>query len=301
MEVVTRLMFADLPDLVWQVEAVDVETRLPTPMFRFQLTESGLEMDWQPEGLSQQHLYDTVLSSLGFLELYVADMPEEVFVQIPLFAPVKTEPAKIADLASRADSETPEYVVELPFASVFWQRIFAEMSPPKVLRLEVWAEPAEDWAQVNPTPVSEFSAEVRTSQQAGKPTESGETAFENIEILFDASASLKSVVWKMDNYAGRLRFEEKNLNTAKENFAKVIEELQRRAFEGDDSARAERETLDAELQKVNLRLKTIENIMGKLPEAYKELGQDEMRRFHYSLFLESADGERRLLMLTTGF
>jgi len=297
-KVETRLLLTDLPELVWEVTAIDAESRLNTPMFHFHLTESGLEMDWQPAGLNNQHLYDTVFLSLGILQLSVADRPETVR-HIPLFAPVKTEPVKIADLASRAESETPEYVVELPFASEFWQRIFSE-TPSPVLRLEVWTEPAADWARVKPSPVSEFSAEVRTSQQVGKPTEGGDTAFENIDIPFVAKASLKSVVWKMADYAGQLRLDREKRNTDREGLEKKTEPLVRRAFEGDEQAKAERDANEAKLRDVNLQIKTIENILERLPEAYKELGQDEERRFHYSLFLESAERERTLLILTTG-
>jgi len=310
-EVVTRLVLDGLPHLVWQVEAVDTITRRNTPMFRFQLTEAGLEMDWQPEGLSNQHLYDTILTSLGFLEMYVADILKEAFVQIPLFAPVQTEPVKISDLANRAESETPEYVVESPFASELWQRIFATLiifegsSPSKVLRLEVRPEPTEDWLRRKLSLVSEFSAEVHTSQQIGKPTEGGETAlvntaFENLEIPVVAKASLEKVVWNMGDYTVRLRVEEENRKTEKENLEKQIEQLLRRAFEGDESVRSERDKCETDLRAANLRLKEIENILNKLPGAYKELGRNETRRFHYSLFLESAEGERELLILTTG-
>ena len=297
-KVVTQLMRSDLPALVWQVESIDAKTRLDTPVFRFQLTEAGFEIEWQQEGLNNQHLYDTILSSLGFLQLNVADMPETA-IQIPLFAPKQTEPVTISALAGRAESETPEYVIELPFASDLWQRIFTEMDPPRVLWLEVWTEPAEDWIQVKPSPGSEFSAEVHTSQQVGMPAEGNETVFENIRIPVVAKASLKKIVWKADDYAGRLRLEEGNLKTTKEDLEKTIEQLRLKAFENDEDARTKRAASESELKTLNFRLKVIENILDKLPEAYKELGQNETKRFHCSLFLESTERERKLLILKT--
>ncbi|MDR0327122.1 MAG: hypothetical protein LBI05_02375 [Planctomycetaceae bacterium] len=298
MQVETRLLADKLPDWVWQVEAIDKETKESTPMFHFQLTDTGLNMDWRREGLDNQHLYDTVLSSLGFLELSVADTPESA-VNIPLFAPVETEPVKVSDLAALLESEPSESIVELPFADELWQRIFAEMDPQHTLRLEVRAEPEGDWVQVNSSPESEFSAEVRTSQQVGKQTESGETVFENVSIPFSAEVSLEKVVWRGDSFAEQLHIEEADIKSAIENVKKTIAQLQRRAFEGETNVQGEREQCESERRALSFRLQEIENLLEKLPEAYKELRQNDTLLFHYSIFLESATGERRLLVLTT--
>jgi len=291
----TLLVTDALPDLDWRVEAVDNKTGRATPMFLFQLTQAGLEMDWQQEGLNNQHLYNTIFLSLGFLQLSVAGIPEPV-IEIPLFAPVNAEPVKVSELANLTGLEVPEHVVELPFASELWQQIFAVHQPQKVL-LEVRAEPADEGIRIEPVSASELRAKVRTSQQAGKPTQGGEIVFENIELEFAAEASPEKIVWKGDEYARRLHSERENVQHAKEDLEKIIDQLKKRAFEGDNSVREEREKREAELKDAGLSLQMIENILKKLPAAYEELKQNESARFHYSVFLESADGKRKLLVL----
>ena len=300
MKVNTHQVMDVLPDFVWRVEAVDSDTHLETFMFLFQLTESGLVMEWQPEGLNNQHLYETVLSSLGFLQLSVADIPDTETL-IPLFAPVKTEPIRVSDLAGLAESDTPELVVELPFASELWQRIFAEMRPLKTMRLEVWAEPAEGWMQIKSSPASEFHAEVNTSQQAGRTTESGETRFEHIAVSFVAETSPERVVWKSGKYAEQLFSEQESVKTERAEWEKKIGQLKTKIFEGkgNETDRSEREKYEAEVKQCNFRLNYLANLLEKLPEAYKEIGQAESRQFHYSVFLESAGNKRTLLILST--
>ena len=295
---VQTLLVADaLPDFVWQVESVDNQTDLPTPMFLFQLTETGLEMDWQQEGLNNQYLYGTILSSLGFLQLSVAEEPGPA-IQIPLFAPVKTEPMKVSDLAKLPEAEMPEHAVELPFASELWRRIFAELNPPKNVLLEVRAKPADEGIRIESLSASEVRVEVRTTQQAGKPAAGGETVFENLVIPFIAEASLERIVWKGEEYVQRWRLEQESVQCEKEELEKTIEQLRRRAFEGDSGVREEREKREAEWRDRDLRFKEIENILDKLPAAYEEIGQNESVRFPYLVFLESAGGERKLLILT---
>ena len=292
----TRFLSDALPNLSWQVEAIEMNST--TPIFLFQLTETGLEMDWQPQGLSNQHLYNTIFSSLGFLQLSVADSPETA-TQIQLFEPMKTEPVKVSDLAKRAESENPEYVVELPFAAELWQRIFAERNPPDNVLLKVWIEPDDDGVHRKPSPPSEFCAEVLTTQQVGRQTESGETVFENIGILFAAEASLDKIVWKGDEYAGRLRAEVTNAKKTKEELEGQIRQLDVKIFEGNESARTQRDGCKAECQRYDSLIRALESILEKLPAAYKEIGRNETLRFHYSVSLQSSEGEQALLILTT--
>jgi hypothetical protein len=270
-------------------------------MFRFQLTEAGLEMKWQLEGLTTQYLYETVLSSLGFLDLSIADKPETV-VQIPLFAPVETMPMKASDLARLSEQEPPEYAIELPFASELWQAIFATMNPPHTLRLEVSAEPPGDWVHIaSPSALASASAlraEVLTSQQARKPAESGDT-FENISVTFVASASLDKIVWKGDESAEQLLSEQEHLQRTKEQLERQIGQLDAQIFDGDQSVRQEREAHRTELRRNDLRLVEIDSILERLPAAYREIGENESGRFTYSVFLESESTGRRLLLLKT--
>ena len=300
MKVVTSQTVESLPDLVWRVEAVDIDTDLATPMFRFQLTEAGLEMDWQPEGLNNQYLYDTVLSSLGFLQLNAADEAESA-IRIPLFEPAETEPMKISDLANLAEQEPPEHSIDLPFASELWQAIFTTMNPSRTLRLEVQVKPVEDWVRIESPSASEFQAEVRTTQQAGKTLESGETVFADIGILFMAEALLERIVWKGDEYAKRLRLEQTNIGEAKDDLTQKIEGLKTKIMnEGRNAAIQEKlDEYNAALQNGDIRLEEIENILEKLPAVYREIGENELGRFHYSVFLESEMPNRRLLILQT--
>jgi len=296
----THLDMDALPRLVWKVEAIDLETREGTPMFLFQLTESGLEMEWALEGLSNQHLYDTLLSSLGFLQLNVSEMSEST-TQIPLFAPDKLGPMWVSDLAKLSESETPEFVVGLPFASELWGEVFREMDPPRTIVLEVRAEPEGDWVQVESVSSAVVLAEVRTSQQAGKLTESGETLFEKIAIPFVATASLEKIVWKASAYAERLQAEQETLKSSQTELKQRMNQLKGKRFDGaaTEADQLALEQYEAELKTSEVRLKEIENIVEKLPDAYKEIGQNESARFHYSVFLESTGGERKLLLLTT--
>jgi hypothetical protein len=300
MRVETLRIIDALPDSVWQVEAVDSETHEGTPMFRFQLTESGLEMDWQPEGLNNQYLYDTILSSLGFLRLNVAGSPETE-KWISLFVPIKTKPMRVSDLAGLFGTETPELAVDLPFASELWRRIFSEMQDPPTLLLEVRAEPGDRWVVEPASSSSVFHARFRTSQEVKKPTESGGDIFETIEIPFVAEASPEKVVWKGSEYVRRLHSEQESTKSSKEKLTQEIGQLQNKMF-GAGRNEADAKKLDgykAELRSCELRLKEIENILEKLPAAYKEISQNESARLHYLVFLESADEDRKLLILKT--
>ena len=285
------------PDLVWRTSAIDNETDLAIPMFHFQLTETGLEMNWQPEGLNNQHLYDTILLSLGFLQLSVADVPESA-VEIPLFVPMETAPMKVSDLANLSEQEPPEYVIDLPFASELWQEIFATMRPAHTLRLEVQVEPVGDWIRIESPSESEFRAAVRTNQEARKPMDGGDT-FVNIVVMFATEASLGKITWKGDEYAKRLRAEQERIRSLKEELERLISRLDARIFEGDQSVRPEREQFRNELRGYDLRLGEIENTLEKLPAAYREISENELGRFHYSVFLESAPTARRLLIFRT--
>jgi flagellar hook-basal body complex protein FliE len=257
-------------------------------------------MDWQPEGLNNQYLYDTILSSLGFLQLNVAGEPVETARQIPLFAPMQTVPMKVADLANLVEAENPEHVVDLPFAAELWERIFAEMNPPKSILLEIREEPEGDWVRIESSSAQEFLTEVHihTTQQIDKPTENGEV-FEPLVIPFAVSAALDKVVWKGSEYTGRLHAEQEHIKSIKEELEKKLDTLRKKAFEGDADAKKERDECDAELKKSEMHLKAIERILEKLPAAYKEISQNESALFHYSVFLVSGDEKRKLLILTT--
>ena len=303
MRVETSLVKESLPDLVWRVSAVDTaidtDAESATPMYHFQLTETGLEMEWRLEGLNTQYLYDTVLSSLGFLELSVADAPESAR-QIAFFVPVETVPMKVSDLANLSGQEPPEYVIDLPFSSELWQEIFASMNPPRTLRLEVSAEPPGNWVRIESLSESNLCAEVLTKQQARKPSESGDT-FEDIKVSFVATASLDNIIWKGDEYTERLRSELAALKQANEQLEGRVDRLNKQMFEGNQSenVRQERDGCKVELRDNALRLVEIESILEKLPEAYREIGENESGRFHYSVSLGSESTGRRLVILRT--
>ena len=308
-EVRTVLVLDALPDLVWRVDAVDTRTRLDVPMFLFQWTESGLEMDWHREGLGNQHLYDTILSSLGFLQLSVADEWESS-MEIPLFAPMYAQPVRAADLVRLADTDSPEYVVELPFASELWRNVFAHHGHPGEVLLEIRAEPAEDVLAGIPltesltgTPLFDYQInfEVCTSQQAGVP-EDGKTVYEDIMIPFVVWASLEEVVWREEAYEGRLRLELKELEAECAVLEEVLEQLPGQVFDFDRD-NSVREKLEQQYKKnlddVNFRIRSIAGILEKVSAAYEEVAQNESLRFYYWVFLTSADGKRKLLVLTT--
>jgi hypothetical protein len=301
MSVKTHLDLDALPELVWKVEGIDSKTSERIPMFVFHLTEAGLTMDWQPEGLNNQYLYDTILSSLGFLQLSVAELPETM-KEIPLFAPVYATPMKVADFAGLFESESPEIVSDLPFSSALWQPIFAEKKPSFTLRLEVRAEPAGDWTQIQSVSASEMLLDIRTSTQSEKLAESGKTVFENIVLPFTVWASLEKVVWKGGDYDKQLQAERERNRIAKMELEQKISQLNAKIFDVgiNEADRSVRETCVAELEKCNKRFIDIERLLEKLPSAYTELRQNESWNFHYSVFLESAEGKRKLLLLTTG-
>ena len=302
----TVLLEEKLPDLVWEVKYTDSGTAMDVSMFRFQWTDAGLVHEWQQEGLSGEFKDRTFLSSLGFLQLTVADVPEPASV-IPLFIPKRTEPVKVADLVNRIGTDTPEYVVELPFASNLWQQVFAEIAPSENVLLEVWSEP-EDLADTPsepglPAKRDRVDIEVSTSQQVEKQAAEGRAAvFADIKIQFSAEASLESVVWKGDALTERLLEEDARLEIE---IKAVVGErgiIQNRlvggeSYETDQAALA---ALKAKEEALSPRRKEIANILEKLPSAYTEVGKNESWLFHYSVFLESADGERRLLVLTSG-
>jgi hypothetical protein len=189
---------------------------------------------------------------------------------------------KVSELAKLYGTEPTEYVVELPFAAELWQRVFAELNPPKNVLLEFGAG----------------SLKVRTSQQVGTLKESGEIVFENIEIRFSAVASFEKVIWS--EYTYHVLIFEQGLNKSeKEELEKKISDLETKVFEGDEDARKEREGYRENLRFWDRLLKKNENILEKLPAAYEELKQNESAQFHYSIFLAPGDGKRKLRILTT--
>ena len=299
MRLETSLVVETLPELLWRTSAVDTETELSTPMFLFRLSETGIDMDWQLEGLNNQYLHETILSSLGFLQLCVADVPESA-TQIPLFAPMETAPMAVSHLANLTleEWETPEDVIELPFASELWQEIFVMLDPQRTIRLEVQWEPKGDWVRTLTPSESEFKAEIITTQEARKTTDSGDT-FDRINITFMAEVSLEKIVWKGGEYAEQLRLEQENIRFRKEDLERNIGQLDTQIFDGNQSVIPERDELKIALRNHDFRLGEIDSILEKLPSAYRELATDELGRFHYSVFLESALSPRKLLIMRT--
>jgi len=298
----TELLGDELPHLVWEVKAFDPGTGFGTPMFRFHWSEAGLEMDWQPEGLQSSYLYETVLSSLGFLQLSIADTPETAIL-IPLFTPQRQNPVKVADLVSTTDGEwsTPEYIEESPFATRLWREVFAHFAekelPVKVI-LGARSEPEHLSGTAGTlTPSSQIHFKIHTSQQASVQTAEGGSILENITIPVSATASLEKVTWKIDDLFGQWREELERIEFDKEHLTQERNQLILDINRGERSP-AERGQYDAGLQTLESRRKEIESFLAKLPAAHTEIAENETGRFHYSVWLGSADG-KKLLVLTT--
>ena len=292
--ITTVLLQDELPEVIWEVQSSD-EDNFAVPMFRFHWTAWGLKMDWQHDGLSNQYIYDTLLLSLGCLRLSIEDVQESA-IEIPLFAPVQTEPVQIANLVNR------DYVEELPLSSELWQRVFAYFSErglPINVVLEIHNEPAsEQRAERRTSPDSrQIQFEIPTKQQVSRPTAEGEREFIDLAIPFTVSASLESVVWKMEPLTERLREEQDEIESTISLLQERIDYLIQQVFDQVPNALEERGKLQAEKQRLTLRRQEIISFLEKLPSAHAEIRANEDLRYDYSVFLESVSG-RRLLLLT---
>ncbi|MDR0871732.1 MAG: hypothetical protein LBN39_13175 [Planctomycetaceae bacterium] len=282
----------------WIAYAVDESTQ-ETPMFRFTLTEQGLAVEWESDGLENRYLYDTVFSSLGFLQLAVLDKPETA-LEIPLFEVVKGKGILFKEL----DGEK-ELTLELPFAQEPWVSVFKEKGASCSLQLEGKIVPdvfdGIKKIETEPTEPSRCVFRLETNVDYAVPKEDGSDTYEPVVLEIEGTAGFDKIVWK-DRY-------EEQLKTWSEEREKIQGELtdKKRQLEGVKKElmgnstikelRDTRNQLDNEVKQLENNRKALENKLEKAPEAHKKTADNADICIKYSVYLVPADGGGRKLTI----
>jgi hypothetical protein len=284
----------------WTVIAVDTETTTETPMFALELTEEGLAVTWQAEGLDNLRLYDTLTASLGFLRVQTenGDVNKNVdratIRSIPLFEPKIQQPIRLAE--HFADTEKPELITETPFAVPLWKTFFNTAKIPFAFQLNVTVKPElpENVKEVKLPKLespAQFLAEFQTNIDSKKSMGAGNETFTPIAVSFDATLAPEQIVWR-DRYNNQIEMlnQEKeskhnNLETIKKENETINKDLLTKGGTAASELRKKRNELSTEIKNTEIRIKEIESILANIPAAHESLIKDEQLRFEYSAYL----------------
>ncbi|MDR0520293.1 MAG: hypothetical protein LBH00_00405 [Planctomycetaceae bacterium] len=311
--------------LQWDVYAEQTaaeKTTARTHIFSFALTETGLSITLEPEGVTSQHLYETVLLSLAFLRVSAAGLPPEETVMIPLFAPAAAEPMKIAALADLKDADAAgtkdEYRVKLPLADEPRASALAELKPKFNIVFEYDRETLDERIRITgKSPKQELN--VRTSQRTKITDGDSETLGDCLWIPFTVECSADAVVWKNAGLYAQTEKERDNKKTKKEEREKQRGKLQTAHIAGTKLDEGELFRLKSEIGGLPEDIRSIsgiityleagiklldneilhlDDILSKLPAGYKDIPQNmDDLQFPYKVYLESPDTGRKLLIL----
>ncbi len=300
----------------WSVVAADTDGR-ETPMFRFQLTPEGLSLDWELEGMTNQHLYDTLAASLGFLRIGVEGETDATkWRNIPMFEPIKHPPIVVSEAFS--DTNKPAFALALPFASQPWQALFREMHAPWILRLKAKAMPEKttgipkiDYPAVGSP--SRFFVNCTTDITTRRivPGEGDNYTYVPVEILFEGNVDPDRLRWncRFHDQNTQLKKEKEEAGSKIKDLENQIDQLAQQAFNDSTQNTASRRKLsELQTEQANLRnrRREIEDILAKLPEALQKVIKNKELRIEYSVFLEPVDApaeqlknESSLLIMTS--
>jgi hypothetical protein len=281
----------------WSVIAVDTETFQETPMFDLKLTEKGLSLDWRIEGMDDQHLYDTLAASFGFLRVFTEDNHDQTKIQsIPLFDPRIQKPLFLMEHFS--DPKIQEYSVETPFASELWHSFFGTTKIPLAFRLDVTINPEhseiiqnEGIKEINVKESnlpSEFFVEFQTDVESKKTVAAESDTYSPVTISFESAAEPERLVWydRSKRQTEILTQELETGNAKLETIKKDLDAIRKEIFvSGTAEQRKKRNELQSEIAQLESRNKEITDILIKIPAAREKIVNNQQLRFDYSVYV----------------
>jgi hypothetical protein len=284
----------------WSVMAVDTDTLQETPMFDLKLTEEGLSLDWQIEGMDDQHLYDTLAASFGFLRVFTEGDHDQTKIQsIPLFEPKIQKPLFLME--HFIDPKSHEYSVETPFALEPWRSFFGTTKIPFAFRLDVTVKPeisettqSEGIKGINvkkSSLPSEFFVEFQTDVDSKKTVAAGSDTYSPVTISFEGAAEPERIVWydRSEHQTEILKQEVETGNSTLETIKKDLDLLRKEILVAGTAATSEqrkkRNELQSEIAQLETRNKEITDILNKIPVAREKIVKNEQLRFDYSVYL----------------
>ncbi|MDR0610446.1 MAG: hypothetical protein LBG58_10085, partial [Planctomycetaceae bacterium] len=284
----------------WSVIAVDTDTLQETPMFDLKLTEEGLSLDWRIEGMDDQHLYDTLAASFGFLRIFTEGNHDRTKIQsIPLFEPKIQKPLFLTE--HFIDPKIHEYSIETPFASEPWRSFFGTTNILWAFRLDVTVQPEQSEPTVNEgikkitvkesNLPSEFLVEFQTDVEAKKTVAAGSDTYSPVTISFEGAAESERIVWydRSEHQIEILKQEretaEITLETKKKDHKTIQQEILVAVPALVSELRKKRNELQSEIAQLENRNKEITDILNKIPAAREKIVKNEQLRFDYSVYL----------------
>jgi hypothetical protein len=284
----------------WSVMAVDTDTLQETPMFDLKLTEEGLSLDWRIEGMDDQHLYDTLAASFGFLRIFTEGDHDQTKIQsIPFFDPKIQKPLFLME--HFIDPKIQEYSVEMPFALEPWRSFFRTTKIPFAFRLDVTVKPEisetiqhEGIKEINvkeSSLSSEFFVEFQTDVDSKKTVAAGSDTYSPVTISFEGAAEPERIVWydRSEHQAEILKQELETgkitLETMKKDLDVIRKEILVVGTAATSEQRKKRNELQTEITQFENRNKEIDNILNKIPAAREKIVKNEQLRFDYSVYL----------------
>lgn len=299
------LLVPDEGRFEWDVCAIDEETGNKTPIFRLNLTQSGMQFEWLRDGMQPQHFFHTLWASLGFLRVSV-DGEKDIsrFKSIALFEPKSVEP--IIFSKQFADPEKNQVTVEMPFAQEPWKTLWESPQPPFSIRIETNIFPdapvgIEEIEIPDDLPPSRFFANFHTGISSRKNVGSGQDSYSPIVIPFEGVAEPEKIVWT-DRYEDQIKLlkQEREDSELRHTDIKTKDEAIRKQIFNEGSKatpemRKERNELAQSLRTLKSRIDEIDNILENLPTAHQKILENNDLRFEYAVYLEriQADTETK--------
>ncbi len=301
-------------------------TGLETPMFRLRLTPEGLSLDWELEGMTTQHLYDTLSASLGFLRVSVEGNHDLAKIRsIPMFEPRRQKPLIISKTFSdvnQPDASKAEFAS--PLADQPWKALFDSPRAASVLKLKATGISPQSGGMARikyPKTSSESNVVIvfETDVTARKinPDDANAETFEPIDVWFEGEVNADRLLWtcRYNDQLALLKEERtKNAPRIKE-LERELSQLAQDIFNNPSTAtdsRSKRDELRKEQTALENRQKEIDDLLAKQPKAFQKVLADKELRIEYSVFLvpssrqaDNAPSDRfenksSLLLMTTG-
>lgn len=300
----TKLMEGESFD--WTVYIVDTQTLNETPMLQLSLTEAGLRVVWDRSCMSQQHFYDALWASLGFLRLSVQDETATTKIRsVSLFEPREVDPVFLAK--KFATPGQPELSIESPLAREPWKTLLDPLAPPGppfTFRLEAELLPKitsgiQGMSVRENLPPAQFFADIKTEISARKVVAADRETYEPVVISIEGTAGPDRVVWT-DRYEDQARILKEELDEAlakRDDIKKEYETVRKELFNAGTKAIGElgkkKTDLENETKELTNRIDEIRSIREKLPLAHDKIIGNDQLRIRFSVFLvplETADG-----------
>ncbi|GHT25499.1 hypothetical protein FACS18942_00540 [Planctomycetales bacterium] len=311
----------DISRAEWLVSSVNTDNSQATPLFLIKMLEDGLSIEWKRDGLETQHFYNTLWTSLAFVQCSVEGSDETV-KSSQLFKPLETQPFYPNKEFDGQDKT--EFTVSTPFAEEPWKTLWSESpAPPFSLILDAKILPdlenqplpgVKAFKKDEKSLPFKFFVDIQTDVDYKKESKKGtagetqNTSFIPIDIpLEGAAASPAKIVWadRCKDLLKQLNEEKEEKNKTFEEKKKELDAVKQQILSGvsklpkEEAAalRTKRNDLQNVIDELKVRSGEIDDILKKLPEAQKRVLDNTDLRIEYSLKMTRTDSSEPALLL----